>query len=67
MCREVVGYVDGIEVPRKVGDKNQYKVFKFYINNGKGRRIQVIVWNDDIKDTKPLIKLNHVSVFKICI
>ncbi|KAL6418578.1 hypothetical protein ACFW04_011996 [Cataglyphis niger] len=35
-------------------------VFKFYINNGNGKRIQIIVWNDDIKNVKPNIKLNYI-------
>jgi len=53
--------VDGIEAPRYVGDKSQYKVFKFYVNNGNGRRVQIIVWNDDIDSVEDNIKLNHVS------
>ncbi|XP_029154771.1 uncharacterized protein LOC114927886 [Nylanderia fulva] len=57
---EVVGFVDGIEASRYVGDKKQYKVFKFYINNGEGRRVQVVVWNDDITPVEPHVKLNHI-------
>ncbi|XP_029171953.1 uncharacterized protein LOC114941216 isoform X1 [Nylanderia fulva] len=38
----------------------QYKVFKFYINNGEGRRVQVVVWNDDITPVEPHVKLNHI-------
>ncbi|XP_071576854.1 uncharacterized protein [Temnothorax nylanderi] len=45
---EVVGYVDGIDAPRYVGDKSQYKVFKFYLNNGSGKRVQIVAWNDDV-------------------
>lgn len=55
--------MDGIEVPRYVGDQQQYRVFKFYMNNGNGRRVQIIVWNDDIKNVEPNIKLNYVSNF----
>lgn len=57
---EIVGFVDGIEATRSVGDKQQYKVFKFYLNNGQGRRVQIIVWNDDIKPIEHHIKLNHL-------
>jgi len=34
---EIIGYVDGIESPRYIGTKQQYKFFKFYMNNGKGK------------------------------
>lgn len=54
--------MDEIEAPRDVGDK-QYRIFKFYINNGHGKRVQVIVWNDDIDYILPHIKLNYVSYF----
>ncbi|CAL1674778.1 unnamed protein product [Lasius platythorax] len=57
---EVVGFVDGIEASKYVGEKQQYKVFKFYINNGQGRRVQVIAWNDDIEPVEPHVKLNHI-------
>ncbi|KAL6418637.1 hypothetical protein ACFW04_011925 [Cataglyphis niger] len=57
---EIIGYVDGIEAPRYVGDQQQYRVFKFYINNGNGKRVQIIVWNDDIKNVEPNIKLNYI-------
>lgn len=59
--REIIGYVDGIESPRLVGDNNQYKFFKFYLNNSKGRRVQVVVWNDDIKNVENFIRSNYVS------
>ncbi|XP_036144312.1 uncharacterized protein LOC118646119 [Monomorium pharaonis] len=57
---EVIGYVDGIEAPRYVGNKQQYKVFKFFLNNGNGKRIQVITWNDDIDRVEPHIKSNYI-------
>ncbi|XP_011858676.1 PREDICTED: uncharacterized protein LOC105556203 isoform X2 [Vollenhovia emeryi] len=47
---EVIGYVDGIESPRIVGTNKQYKFFKFYLNNGNGRKIQVVAWNEVIDD-----------------
>lgn len=31
---EVIGYEDNIESPRIVSNNQQYKVFKFYLNNG---------------------------------
>jgi len=40
---EVIGYIDRIESPRIVDNKQQYKFFKFYLNNGNGRKIQVVV------------------------
>lgn len=60
---EIIGYVDGIESPRYVGNKQQYKFFKFYMNNGKGKRIQVVAWNDDIDYIQHHIMVNHVSTF----
>lgn len=36
-------------------------MFKFYLNNGTGKRIQVIVWNDDVEYVQDHIKLNHVN------
>lgn len=47
---EIIGCIDGIESPRIVGNKQVYKVLKFYLNNGNGRRIQVVAWNDDIEN-----------------
>jgi len=54
---EIIGYVDGIDSSRYVGNNNQYKIFKFYINNGSGRRVQIVAWNDDIENVEHLIKL----------
>lgn len=60
--REIIGYVDGIESPRLVGNKQQYKFFKFYLNNGNGRRVQVVAWNDDIDLIEHHILSNYVSI-----
>ncbi|XP_071652868.1 uncharacterized protein [Temnothorax longispinosus] len=57
---EIIGYVDGIEASRTVGTNTKYKFFKFYVNNGNGRRIQIVAWNDDIKPIEQLIKTNFV-------
>ncbi|XP_025997415.2 uncharacterized protein LOC113005758 [Solenopsis invicta] len=57
---EIIGYVDGIEAPRYVGDKHQYKVFKFFLNNGSGKRVQVISWNDEIDRVESHIKSNYI-------
>ncbi|XP_071582010.1 uncharacterized protein [Temnothorax nylanderi] len=57
---EIVGYVDGIEAPRYVGNKSQYKVFKFFLNNGDGKRVQIIAWNDDIEKVEEYIKSNYI-------
>ncbi|XP_024891762.1 uncharacterized protein LOC112467401 [Temnothorax curvispinosus] len=57
---EIVGYVDGIESPRLVGDKQQYKFFKFFLNNANGRRVQVVAWNEEIKNVESLIIPNHI-------
>lgn len=58
---EIIGYVDGIDSSRYVGNNNQYKIFKFYINNGSGRRVQIVAWNDDIENVEHLINTNCVS------
>ncbi|XP_024877221.1 uncharacterized protein LOC112458045 isoform X2 [Temnothorax curvispinosus] len=57
---EIVSFVDGIEAPRYVGDKQQYKIFKFFLNNGNGKRVQVITWNDEVDKVEPHIKLNYI-------
>ncbi|XP_025265607.1 uncharacterized protein LOC112638324 [Camponotus floridanus] len=57
---EIVGYVDNIESPRCVGSQQQYKFFKFYLNNGKGKRVQIVAWNDDIDFVEHHIKVNTI-------
>ncbi|XP_070157973.1 uncharacterized protein [Polyergus mexicanus] len=58
---KIIGYVDGIESPRLVGNKQQYKFFKFYLNNNNnGKRVQVVVWNEDIDHVEHLILSNHI-------
>ncbi|XP_026828252.1 uncharacterized protein LOC113562612, partial [Ooceraea biroi] len=57
---EVIGYIDGLDSPRIVGSNQQYKIFKFYLNNGSGRRIQIVVWNDDIENILPYIIPNKI-------
>ncbi|XP_071574402.1 uncharacterized protein [Temnothorax nylanderi] len=57
---EIVGYVDGIDAPRYVGDKSQYKVFKLYLNNGSGKRVQIVAWNDDIDVVEQYIISNQI-------
>ncbi|XP_024871168.1 uncharacterized protein LOC112454160 [Temnothorax curvispinosus] len=58
---EVVGYVDGIDAPRYVGDKSQYKIFKFYLNNGSGKRVQIVqTWNDDVDVVEQYIISNQI-------
>lgn len=59
---EIIGYVDGIESPRLVGNKQQFNFFKFYLNNNKGRKIQVVAWNDDVKRVEDIILSSHVNV-----
>jgi len=44
-----------------VGNKQQYEFFKFYLNNGNRRKIQIVAWNDDIDYILPLIMPNHVN------
>lgn len=53
--------MDGIEAPRFVGNNQQYKFFKFYLNNGKGKRIQVVAWNEFVKKVDLHIQSNNVS------
>jgi len=57
---EVVGFVERIEGPIKVGEKAQYKLFKFILNNGNGRRIQVIAWDEVIESIMHDIKKNYI-------
>lgn len=57
----MIDYVDGIESPRYVGTNQQYKIFKFFLNNGNGRPIQILAWNDDIDNIEHKIKTNYVS------
>ncbi|XP_071577714.1 uncharacterized protein [Temnothorax nylanderi] len=57
---EVIGYIDSIEAPRSVGDQKQYRFFKFYINNGSGRRIQVVAWNDEVERIEQQITTNII-------
>ncbi|XP_036141279.1 uncharacterized protein LOC118645060 [Monomorium pharaonis] len=49
-----------MESPRIVGNNQQYKIFKFFLNNGSGRRIQIVVWNDDIDKIRHHINLNNI-------
>ena len=58
---QIVGYVDNIEATRTVGNNQQYQFFKFYLNNGTGKRIQVVAWNDNVKLVEKLIEPNYVS------
>lgn len=57
-----MGFVDGLEAPRYVGDKKQFQFFKFYVNNGSGKRIQVVAWNDEIERVEHTIQSNIVSI-----
>lgn len=58
---EVIGYVDGIEASRIVGRSPRYKFFKFYLNNGAGRRIQIVAWNEDIDRIEHFIRSNFCN------
>jgi len=62
---EIIGYVDAIESPRRLGTKMQYKFFKFYLNNGNGKRVQIVAWNDDVEIIEPHIMVNYVSILII--
>ncbi|XP_026826234.1 uncharacterized protein LOC113562119 [Ooceraea biroi] len=57
---EIVGFIDGIEAPRYVGENKHFKFFKFYINNGCGKRIQIVAWNDEIDCIEHKIKSNSI-------
>jgi len=43
--------------------KRQYKFFKFFLNNGKEKRVQVVAWNDDIDPILHQILPNYVNIF----
>jgi len=53
--------VDGIEAPCIVGNNQQYKFFKFYLNNDNGKRIQIVAWNENIDIVETYIQSNYVS------
>jgi len=57
--------VDGIKSPKLVGGKQQYKFFKFYLNNGIRKRVQVVAWNDNIDYVENEVSFNNVSFFNI--
>ncbi|XP_026829641.1 uncharacterized protein LOC113562967 [Ooceraea biroi] len=57
---EVIGFVDGIESPRIVGSNQQFKIFKFYLNNGSRRRIQIVAWNEEIETILPYVIPNKI-------
>jgi len=59
--REVIDYIDGIEAPRCVGSNQQYKFFKFYLNNGNSKRIQIVAWNEYVDKVEKHIQSNNVS------
>lgn len=59
---EIIGYIDGIESSHIVGNKQQYEILKFYLNNGNERRVQVITWNDDIDNIINHIRPNYVNI-----
>ncbi|KAL0098957.1 hypothetical protein PUN28_020900 [Cardiocondyla obscurior] len=52
---EIIGFVDGIDSPKIVGSNQQFKIFKFYISNGMGRRVQVIIHLDGVQARVPKI------------
>ncbi|CAG5109389.1 Protein of unknown function [Cotesia congregata] len=54
---QLVGYVDAIEATAKYGQKT---AFKFVVNNGNGYRVQVYAWNDQVKRTEAVVKLDHI-------
>ncbi|XP_071581147.1 uncharacterized protein [Temnothorax nylanderi] len=58
--REIIGYVDGIEAPRLVGTNQQYKYFKFFLNNGSNKRVQVVAWNENIEIVEEYIQANNI-------
>lgn len=59
---EIIGYIDGIEAPRVVRQNQKYNFFKFYLNNGKGKRVQIVAWNDDVKMKVQIHQSNNVNI-----
>ncbi|XP_043464041.1 uncharacterized protein LOC122499652 [Leptopilina heterotoma] len=55
---EMIGVVDVIEAKQVVGKNTKYMIFKFFIKNNGGHRVQVKVWNDEIQRVEHLIKMN---------
>ncbi|KAL0128609.1 hypothetical protein PUN28_003763 [Cardiocondyla obscurior] len=57
---EIIGFIDGMESSRIVGNNQQYKLFKFYLNNESGRRVQVVAWNDEIDRILVHVRPNYI-------
>jgi len=60
---EIIGYIEGIESTRYIGSKQQYKFFKFLLNNSNGRYVQVVAWNDEIDNVEHHILSNCVNIY----
>ncbi|XP_043287938.1 uncharacterized protein [Venturia canescens] len=57
---EVIGFIDACESPKTVGSTKKYKIMKFVINNGAGRRIQCLAWEDNVKKVVDVIGINKI-------
>lgn len=58
---ELIGYIDAIEALKDVPIINpKYKLFKFIVNNGMGRRIKVACWGSDATKWSSKITTNKV-------
>ncbi|XP_057339461.1 uncharacterized protein LOC130676966 [Microplitis mediator] len=58
MSVELIGYVDGIEAAKSVGQNSE--IFKFTLNNGDGMRMQIVAWNDEISRVAKEVVLDNI-------
>jgi len=54
---EIIGYVDKIEPTRRVG---AYDIYKFVLNNNNGKRVSIVVWDENIERIQRHIEINRV-------
>lgn len=57
---EIIGFVESMSAPENVGSKKEFLTIKFLLNNGKGIKVQVKIWNEQIARIKHSIRPNSV-------
>lgn len=53
--REIIGYVDRMDAVRNVDPCREYKMLKFFVNNGAGERMQIVAWNENIAKIENIV------------
>ncbi|XP_074111252.1 uncharacterized protein LOC141535293 [Cotesia typhae] len=56
---ELVAYVEGIDGPKIVGT-NRLMIFKVFLANDNGEKLQLISWNDEVRMIEPKISVNNI-------